>query len=186
MILYFKYLSGLGDTRTVARLSNLPTFLLRHIIKQRHKMKRGYTNGRWKTRAWRIWGGMMKRCFNPQARKFCNYGGRGITVSHSWRDFNNFYNDLGDPPNGYQIDRVDNNGNYCKENCRWIPAAENQINKRTSMIWHIKGKVFRSSFAAGDYFGRDATTIQRWCKGRSVGGYIYAPREDCFTEMLYK
>ena len=72
------------------------------------------------------WEAMKQRCYNPNVKQFKDYGGRGITVCDRWRDsFVNFLDDMGERPEGYSIDRIDNNGNYELENCRFITIAEN-------------------------------------------------------------
>lgn len=86
-----------------------------------------------KTTLFHKWTGMNDRCYNRNARQYPDYGGRGITVCDEWRnDFSCFLSWA--LSSGYQeglsIDRIDVNGNYCPDNCRWITMSEQQKNKR--------------------------------------------------------
>ena len=86
------------------------------------------------TRLYRVWGHMKERCFNKNNKSYKDYGERGVIVVNEWLDFNNFYNWAHN--NGYEdglsIDRIDVNGNYSPNNCRFITMKEQQRNKRNS------------------------------------------------------
>jgi hypothetical protein len=83
---------------------------------------------------------MIGRCTNPYDDAWQYYGGRGITVCDSWsKDFRNFLVDMGERPIDMTLDRIDANGNYCKENCRWATRATQQLNRRTTNKFGLAG-----------------------------------------------
>ena len=87
------------------------------------------------------WRSMKSRCTNPNNASYHRYGGRGISICDYWlNDFRNFLNDMGIKPKDSNIDRVDNDGNYCKENCRWVTPIINQRNKSTNRIIKYNGE----------------------------------------------
>lgn len=107
---------------------------------------------------------MKDRCFNPRCKAFENYGGRGITVCDEW---------VNDPDSfvewalshGYEddlaIDRIDNDGNYEPINCRWVTAAENNQNRRSSRFYTIDG---------------ETKNLQQWCDHYGVSRSMVAAR----------
>lgn len=92
------------------------------------------------------WQEMKKRCLNKNNEKYHRYGGRGICVCPEWMSIINFsqwaYNNGW--KEGYTIDRIDNNGNYCPENCRWVSRSENSRKKSTTKIDMETAKEIRS------------------------------------------
>lgn len=83
------------------------------------------------------WRDMKRRCLNPKAKDFKHYGGRGITICDRWLGddgYVNFCKDLGLRPKGYTLDRINNDGNYEPNNCRWASWVEQANNKRSRVI----------------------------------------------------
>lgn len=103
------------------------------------------THGRSDSRAFKTWVHMRDRCNNPSNPGFHNYGGRGIGICERWSEFANFYEDMGDPPVGFTLDRIDNEGGYCKENCRWADKKTQAANTRKAFKVHCDGEVISIS-----------------------------------------
>lgn len=104
--------------------------LLREVI-VKHGMSQTPTYG--------SWAAMLDRCFQATDPDWNLYGGRGIKVDQRWLKFENFLADMGKRPEGTSIDRIDPNGDYCKENCRWATAKEQANNRRNNRFLTFKG-----------------------------------------------
>ncbi len=79
------------------------------------------------------WAGLKHRCLNSKNKSYRLYGGRGISVCDRWlgpSGFDNFVLDMGERPEGFQIDRINSNGNYEPNNCRWVSCQHNLMNRR--------------------------------------------------------
>ena len=96
--------------------------------------------GKKRTSVYRRWVGMRARCNSKTNPAYNNYGGRGIKVCESWNKFENFFADMGYPPKGTSLDRINNDGNYEPSNCRWADKATQSRNRRGIIMLTLNGK----------------------------------------------
>lgn len=92
------------------------------------------------TKAFRCWCGMKQRCDNPKSSDYKYYGGRGIGYCESWKKFENFLSDMGNPSPRDTIERLDVNKDYSPENCIWLPRTLQNRNKRNNRLLTHDGK----------------------------------------------
>jgi hypothetical protein len=131
------------------------------------------THGLSKSNSYDIWRLMKRRCSDPDNKSYPDYGGRGIGYDPRWEIFENFYFDMGECPKGFTIDRVDNNGGYCKENCRWASRKDQNRNSRKNTLFTYLGKTQCAS-AWAEEFGINYDVLRqrlmklRWPMKRAV------------------
>lgn len=126
-------------------------------------------HGMYGTPTYSTWQAMLARCYWSGHKRYGRYGGRGIKVCDRWRDsFVNFYKDMGDKPLGTSLDRIDNNGDYSSENCRWATPREQSLNNsRNVFLTHNNLTMTQSQWA--DMLGISRSTLcSRLKKGLSL------------------
>lgn len=132
------------------------------------------------TKEYGVWIAMKQRCYNKKNICFENYGGRGITVCDEWlNDFPRFFADMGPRPSPkHSIDRIDNDGPYCAENCRWATAVEQASNKTTNRLIEIDGVIKTLTQWCRDYGIPEPTAHRRLSAGWSVMDALTKPRQQ--------
>jgi len=135
------------------------------------------THGMTKTRAYKIWSSIVERTNPASAEKFPSHAGRGIKLSPLWANFENFLADMGHPPPGKSIDRINNDGNYEPGNCRWATPKEQAHNRRTNKWAICDGATLLFSEAANHY-GVSKSTISRWVAAGRIVEVKNARSED--------
>ncbi len=118
---------------------------------------------------------MISRCYKEYDKKFPHYGGRGIKVCDRWLEgFHNFFEDMGEKPSpDHSLDRIDTNGDYYPENCRWATREEQQNNRRDNVIVSFNGK---------------EQTLAQWSRETGVSAKLLRVRHKngCSIEKLFQ
>lgn len=131
------------------------------------------SHGMSKTRIYRLWCAMLSR--TKYKERYKNHAGRGISVCPAWRFFENFNADMGESyQDNLELDRVDVNGDYCKENCRWVDKSTQAFNKRP----HKKNKSGRTGVFLHEASGKWDVKIGK------DGKYLYLGRYTTFEEAV--
>jgi hypothetical protein len=100
--------------------------------------RHGHAQRGQQSKVWFTWRNMRQRCMNPKHPLYRYYGARGITVCERWHTFENFLEDMGEPPDGLTLERKHNDKGYCKSNCVWATMLEQSKNKRQrrdALLW---------------------------------------------------
>lgn len=130
-------------------------------------------HGQRRSPEYRVWTHIKGRCLNPSDSAYKHYGGRGISICKEWADsFDAFFSDMGRrPTEKHQIDRIDNSQGYSPQNCRWVSAAKNNQNRRSTKLTEDDVMAIRSSSETGsvigEKYGISATHALKVKSGRS-------------------
>lgn len=128
------------------------------------------THGLTDTGEYRIYRNMLRRCCSPKDKRYSDYGGRGIGVCESWRDsFEAFYTDMGPrPSSNHSLDRINNDGWYSLENCKWSTGVEQQNNTRRNVIVEHDSRSLTLAQWARELNVNTSTLRKRLSRGWSV------------------
>ena len=136
------------------------------------------THGRSRCREYIIYLNMKDRCYNEKNTFYPHYGGRGITVSPRWLGddgFENFLADMGEPPEGMSLDRIDNDGHYTPENCRWATDSQQNKNTRRNRYFEFNGRKQTLTDWANELGFNKVTLWSRIKRGWAVESAFTAP-----------
>lgn len=141
------------------------------------------THGMSDTRFWRIYQNIKQRCYDEHNTEYKRYGGRGIKVE--WNSFEEFKADMYE---GYSdtlsIDRIDNNGNYSKENCRWATSTQQANNRRSNRYLEFEGQIKSMAEWARELNIGYLLIKKRLMRGWSVHKALTTKREDKYLNKL--
>lgn len=141
---YWECVCDCGGTKTArgGDLKNGKTKSCGCIQHEGNRIKHGYSKKKNTKGEYRVWLGLKGRCLRTTNPKYPDYGGRGIKVCDRWlgkTGFQNFLSDMGERPSpNHSIDRINNDGNYEPNNCRWATSSQQSKNKRNNFFcWNI-------------------------------------------------
>lgn len=127
------------------------------------------------SREYGIWENMRSRCRNVNAPNYHRYGGRGIDICQRWDDFAIFLADMGKCPSGHSLDRINNEGGYRPDNCRWATPRQQMGNKRTNRIWTHDGLTMCATEWARRLGIKPATVSARLFDGWTIERALTTP-----------
>jgi len=134
------------------------------------------THGMSRSPEWTCWESMLRRCSDPRVKFYRRYGGRGIKVCDRWRDFANFFADMGPRPSPkHSIERNDTNGNYEPGNCRWATPIEQQNNRSDNVLLTHNGRTMTLTQWAREVGMAENTLRARIRNGWPTGAALTRP-----------
>jgi len=136
------------------------------------------THGKRSSKVYTAWCNMKARCMNTFHKQYKDYGGRGIMFQDSWKVFESFYLDVGDPPTmKHTLDRIDNSGNYTKDNVRWALRYTQARNSRQNIWVAINGTIKCLYDWCDEYNISAGSVYKRMSKGIDVVTAITKPKK---------
>lgn len=142
------------------------------------------THGKWGSQIYMIWAGMVKRCNNPNDICYEEYGGRGIEVCTRWLEFENFFEDMGEPPEGMSLDRIKNNKGYYLDNCKWSTSKEQARNRRGNRLLTYNGITKLMIEWSEDLNINYSTLKNRLGRGWTVERALSHPTQSCLKSNI--
>lgn len=145
------------------------------------------THGYSKSQVYKIYMGMIARCYKENSTSYPRYGAKGVSVCNRWKEsFENFLEDMGEPPEGMSLDREDNKGNYTPENCRWSTNKQQSNNRSNNILINYKGKTQTLSQWAEELGFNYHSLIYRLERGWSHEKTLSTPIIDCNKYHTFK
>jgi hypothetical protein len=138
-------------------------------------------HGAWKTAEYCTWSNMKYRCLNPRSSQYERYGERGIAICERWvESFEAFLADMGLRPGPeFSLDRIDNDGPYSPENCRWANPSQQMRNQRRTVVVTFQGERMSAVDLAQTHGMQPSTVIQRLKRGWTVEQAIRPTERMC-------
>lgn len=133
------------------------------------------THGLSHTSAYSSWAKMMQRCYDSRHPYFTAYGGAGVEVCQEWHRFEQFYEDMGERPEGTTLDRKEGSKGYYKDNCRWATRKEQANNTKGNHLIRYRGKEYTLS-ALAERFGLQSATLRKRLARMSTRQAVLLPR----------
>lgn len=141
------------------------------LSRRRHGMTR--------TKPYKSWAHMLERCNNSESKSYKDYGGRGITVCKKWEKFDGFWEDMQEGySDGLTIDRIDVNGNYEKDNCKWSTHQEQSDNRRNTIMVTLNGETEKLSYFLEKYNKKRYQYYGRIRSGWSIEDALAKPIKE--------
>jgi len=140
-------------------------------------------HGKRHNRVYNVWCNMKARCSNKQHPAYQNYGGRGIGVASEWQSFENFLQDVGEPPSPkHTLDRINNNGHYEPGNVRWTSRAVQSRNNRSNILVTIGDTTKCLHDWCDDYQISPGSVYRRLANGEDIVSAIVRPKDSRFLK----